>query len=581
MVFWKKKKETKKTTRTKKTAKAKPKAKPVIEEAAPSPKKTRKSPGTRYPLEVKVQAVKASEEGLSPKEIGELIGVSATSLAGWIRAYQKGGVDALTTKPGSKSAHKLCRALEERIKEHRREHPERGVRRIRDELKRDEGLQVSAETVRRVVNDAGLSRPPVQPKRNPPKPRRFERELPNALWQIDIFTFQLKRMYPVYLIGIIDDHSRYMVGHGLYRQQTAEAVLEVVKGAIGQWGAPREILSDNGRQFVAWRGKSRFQKVLRRQGIQHVRSAPQHPMTLGKIERFWQTIWEEFLAEAVFASFADACQRTDHWVAYYNHQRPHQGIAGACPADRFYGVQGDVEQALEQGWLENSERIALGQETRPPLYLLGKLGNTDVRVTRKGDDIEVKVGDAIHEVIRTGAPFTVDEQGTYRRGEQTDEMEGHGRAGAVPGGGDGAQGAGAAEGDMRDVFREPADAAPCDGEAGRDIDPGAEAAEGWAQGQERGAEDGFGACDPQERAGEGAYALEDEVRDSQDLPGPGAQVRPGRALAGGAGGGGRKKTPQPPQAREEEAKTEEDDGESECYGIACWPWQRSEDGVDR
>ncbi len=79
----------------------------------------------------------------------------------------------------------------------------------------------------------------------------------------------------------------------------ADAVLEVLKGAIGEWGAPRELLSDNGRQFVAWRGKSRFQKVLTRQGVQHVRSAPQHPMTLGKIERFWKTIWDEFLEEAM------------------------------------------------------------------------------------------------------------------------------------------------------------------------------------------------------------------------------------------------------------------------------------------
>jgi transposase InsO family protein len=135
----------------------------------------------------------------------------------------------------------------------------------------------------------------------------------------------------------------------LYRQQTAEAVLEVVKGAIGQWGAPREILSDNGRQFAAWRGQTPFQKVLQRQGIQHVRSAPHHPMTLGKIERFWKTLWTEFLEDAVFASFADARQRLDHWIGYYNHQRPHQGIDGLCPADRFYGVAGDVEEALKHG----------------------------------------------------------------------------------------------------------------------------------------------------------------------------------------------------------------------------------------
>ena len=504
MVFWKKKKETKKTTRTKKAAKAKPKAKPVIEEAAPSPKKTRRSPGTRYPLEVKVQAVKASEEGLSPKEIGELIGVSVTSLAGWIKAYQKGGVDALTTKPGSKSAHKLCRALEERIKEHRREHPERGVRRIRDELKRDEGLQVSAETVRRVVNDAGLSRPPVQPKRNPPKPRRFERELPNALWQIDIFTFQLKRMYRVYLVGIIDDHSRFLVGWGLFRQQGAEAVLEVLKGALGQWGAPREILSDNGRQFVAWRGETRFQKVLKQQGIGHVRSAPHHPMTLGKIERYWQTLWREFLSEAVFASFADACQRIDHWVNYYNHQRPHQGIAGAVPADRFYGLADDVDEAVRQGCQENALRLALGQEPQAPLYLLGQLGNTEVQVVRKGDAIEVCVGDAVREVIRLGAPYTIGEDGRGGREGQGDEVEGAERGGALPGGGAGPQGRDAAARAVPELRGESPDAVSGDGGrgSGGDRGPGAEAS--WAQGAQRLGGEGGGARGGEGGVGEGA-----------------------------------------------------------------------------
>ena len=144
--------------------------------------------------------------------------------------------------------------------------------------------------MRTVVNDAGLGNPPPTPHRRPPQVRRFERSLPNALWQIDIFTFQLKRMYRVYLVGIIDDHSRFLVGWGLFRQQGAEAVLEVVKGALGQWGAPREILSDNGRQFVAWRGKSRFQKVLKQQGIGHVRSAPQHP-SMGPVRRIGSTVW--------------------------------------------------------------------------------------------------------------------------------------------------------------------------------------------------------------------------------------------------------------------------------------------------
>jgi transposase InsO family protein len=373
--------------------------------------------------------------------------------------------------------------LEEKIVALRRENPEYGVRRIRDELWRHEGIEVSAEKIRTVVNDAELGNAPPEPHRRGVTPRRFERSCPNALWQIDIFTFHLKRMYPVYLIGIIDDHSRYLVGWGLFRQQNADAVLEVLKGAIGQWGAPREILSDNGRQFVAWRGQSRFQKVLRQQGVQHVRSAPQHPMTLGKIERFWQTIWREFLEEAVFCSFADACQRLGHWIHYYNHQRPHQGIDGGCPADRFYGIADDVQEAVRQGCRENSLRLALGQEPEPPLYLLGQVGGTDVRVVRKGEEIEVKVGDAVHEVIRMGSPFRIEEDGSFGRGSQEGEVGGTQRPGAIPGGGDGAPGGVGGEGGMPDVRGEPTDAAPGH-EGGRSsLGHGFGAEESWSQAQ--------------------------------------------------------------------------------------------------
>jgi transposase InsO family protein len=426
--------------------------------------------------------------------------------------------------------------LEEKIVALRREHPEHGVRRIRDDLRRHEGLDVSAEKVRTVVNEQGLGNSPPPPRHRPPRVRRFERSCPNALWQIDIFTFQLKRMYPVYLIGILDDHSRYLVGWGLFRQQNTDAVLEVLKGAIGQWGAPREILSDNGRQFVAWRGETRFQKVLRQQGVQHVRSAPQHPMTLGKIERFWQTIWREYLEEAVFASFADACRRLEHWIHYYNHQRPHQGLDGACPADRFYGIANDVQEAVRQGCQENSLRLALGQEPRPPLYLLGQLGGADVRVVRKGEEIEVKVGEAVHEVIRMGAPFTIGEDGSCGRAGEDVEVEGAERRGALPGGGDGPPGRGGDQRAVQDVWSQPADAVPGHGGRGPGFcgRPGAEEARPQAESGERDPE--HGAEGQQRRDAEGAGALEDEVPGGADAAGPGAEAGAGRAVTWREGG---------------------------------------------
>jgi transposase InsO family protein len=523
MAFWK---------RTKKQSQS---LRPDTGQVKPAKRSTRRSPPLA--MEVKLLAIEALEGGVDKEDIAAVIGVGASTVSAWYKQYRDGGVQGLCRRASSIAVRKQCTKLEERIVAHRKETPNHGVRRIRDDLRREEGLSVSAEKVRTTVTAAGLGNPAVAPHRRPPQPRRFERPLPNGMWQIDIFTFQLKRMYRVYLIGIIDDHSRFMVGWGLFRQQTAASVLEVVKGAIGQWGAPREILSDNGRQFVAWRGETRFQRVLKQQGIQHVRSAPHHPMTLGKIERFWQTIWREFLSEAHFASFADACQRLDHWLGYYNHQRPHQGIDGACPADRFYGLADDIEQAVEQGCQQNSLRLALGQEPQPPLYLLGQLGGTDVRVVRKGEDIEVKVGEAVREVIRLGAPYEIGEDGHGRR--EAAPVAGPQRRGAVPGGGVDAQGGSGDQTAVPDVRRQPADVVPGAGVGGQSFGRGADPEAPWPQAGPSHAEETVGAAGGEAPSTEGTAADGPEVRGRPGAAGSAAKGRKGRAVAG------REKTPLP------------------------------------
>ena len=559
-MFWQRKQ--KKSKKRKKT--------PAPTPAQASKKKGR---GPSVAMEVKLAAVDALAAGLTSLEVAELVGVSDSTILKWRRVFDKGGIDAFRQSPSRMGVRKRCKILEERIVAHRQEYPEHGVRRIRDDLRRQDGLETSAETVRSVVNEAGLGGSPVQAKRRPVQVRRFERSVPNALWQIDIFTFKLKRMYPVYLIGIIDDHSRYIVGHGLFRQQTGDAVMEVVKGAIGQWGGPREILSDNGRQFVSWRGKSRFQKELKKRGIGHVRSAPHHPMTLGKIERFWKTLWGEFLEEAVFASFADAVQRLEHWIHYYNHQRPHQGIDGASPGDRFYGLAADVEEAVRQGCKDNSLRLALGEEPQPPLFLLGQVGGTDLRVTRKGEDIEVRVGDSIKEVIRLGVPYTIDKDGTGQRGDEHDAMEGPERGGAIPDSGDGDDGTGddsGAEPELRGGPEDPVQGhrggpdgshrCTCSQEAGAQADTA-------HRGTSGGVREGEGSTL------QGVGALEDQVRDRQDLPG---SPTPGLAWDGltpitGPSVGAKKK--------EGPAPTHPPKAAHPLYpGVSWYDWDETEDG---
>jgi len=221
-------------------------------------------------------------------------------------------------------------------------------------------------------------------KKNPPHPRFFERATPNQMWQTDIFTFRLAGKY-AYIVAFMDDYSRFIVGLDLFRSPTAEAVIETYRVAAGEYQPPKEMLTDHGRQYTNWRGQSRFAKELEKDRIKHIVSRPQHPMTLGKVERFWETIWNEFLVRAQFGSFDEARDRIRWWVKYYNHKRPHQGIEGLCPADRYFEIAHELKKTIETGVAENILEMALRGEPREPFYMVGRMeGQSVVLQAEKG-----------------------------------------------------------------------------------------------------------------------------------------------------------------------------------------------------
>ena len=118
------------------------------------------------------------------------------------------------------------------------------------------------------------------------------RPTPNELWQTDLFTFMLKRQTQrVYLVAFMDDHSRFIVSYALHASQSTEMVLECFRAGIASYRAPTEVLTDNGAQYVTWRGKSRFSHECDKRGIKQIVARPHRPQTLGKIERFWGTLW--------------------------------------------------------------------------------------------------------------------------------------------------------------------------------------------------------------------------------------------------------------------------------------------------
>ncbi|HEV2272338.1 MAG TPA: DDE-type integrase/transposase/recombinase [Steroidobacteraceae bacterium] len=222
---------------------------------------------------------------------------------------------------------------------------------------------------------------------------RFERAQPNQLWQSDLFTFLLRRHERIYVAAFLDDHSRYLVSLSMAHHQRSTLVLEALSRGMADYGAPREILTDQGRQYTAWRGSTEFEAELRRHGIAHIKSRPHHPQTCGKIERFWKTLWEELLSRTVFADFEDCQRRVSLYVQHYNFQRPHQALEGMTPADRFFRAASAVRAAIEATVAANALRMAREQPPRKPFYLVGRLGDRDLTISASGAVLKVRVGD--------------------------------------------------------------------------------------------------------------------------------------------------------------------------------------------
>ena len=351
--------------------------------------------GKRYGFELKLRCVKLRlEEGLPVSLLSKELGVSKDVVYRWVKAYQERGEAGLRNPVRSSGSRRRLPGLVcKKIIEIKKREPFFGVQRISHLLKRVFFLRAAPETVRRTLQEESLMVPfPKKHSANITRPRFFERSTPNQMWQGDIFTFRLGGRY-AYLVGMIDDYSRYLVGLELYRSQTADQVIEVYRRAVGEYGVPKEVLTDRGRQYTNWRGTTRFERELGKDRVKHIKSQAHHPMTLGKMERFWKTIYEEFLVRSQFGSFEETQERVRHWVKYYNHKRPHQGIGGLFPADRYFEIAGELRKVMEKGIAENVLEMALRGKPREPFYMVGRMEGQSVVLRAEKGKLRLRVDD--------------------------------------------------------------------------------------------------------------------------------------------------------------------------------------------
>jgi transposase InsO family protein len=344
--------------------------------------------------------------GLSGGDFAELVDASKHTLYSWKRRFDREGPAGLVDRPaGARPGSRLPDITKRAILLLKQTHPTFGCERISDLLARGPALPAGPDAVARVLREAGYEIAEVPTKPHPDHVRTFERPTPSQLWQTDLFTFILKRQNRrVWLVAFLDDHSRFIVSYGLHASASTALVLEVLRAGIASYGPPQEILTDNGTQYVTWRGKSAFSKELEARGIRQVVAAPRHPQTLGKIERVWGTLWRECLQAALFLDLEDARRRIGHFIDYYNFQRTHEGIGGLVPADRFFGAAPEILRQMKERVAANALDLAKNGVPRKPFYLTGQVGGHPFSLHAEGERLIVTRAEGGREEIALVPP---------------------------------------------------------------------------------------------------------------------------------------------------------------------------------
>jgi len=162
---------------------------------------------------------------------------------------------------------------------------------------------------------------------------------PNQLWQTDFTYLKVIGWGWFYLSTVLDDFSRYIIAWKLCTTMKADDVTATLEMALNASGLDKakvlhrpRLLSDNGSSYVS----DDLAKWMERHNMAHVRGAPYHPMTQGKIERWHQTLKNRILLENYYLP-GDLQAQIEAFVADYNYRRYHESIDNLTPADVYFG----------------------------------------------------------------------------------------------------------------------------------------------------------------------------------------------------------------------------------------------------
>jgi len=296
----------------------------------------------RYSAAEKLEIIRLVEQSsLSVTRTLDQIGIPRATFYAWYERYLARGAGALEDgQPAPRRVwNKLPDTIAQAVVGLALKEPELSPRELAVSFIDQQRYFVSESSVYRLLKAHDLITSPAYVVIKAANEFKDKTTAINQLWQTDFTYLKITGWGWYYLSTVLDDFSRFIVAWRLGPTMCASDVTATLDQALAASGLDRinvahrpRLLSDNGASYVA----GDLANWLEEKGMQHVRGAPYHPQTQGKIERWHQTLKNRILLDNYYLP-GDLERQIGAFVEHYNHIRYHESIDNLTPADVYFG----------------------------------------------------------------------------------------------------------------------------------------------------------------------------------------------------------------------------------------------------
>jgi putative transposase len=241
-------------------------------------------------------------------------------------------------EPAPESAENLAlKALIDRIFT---DAPYYGSRKMAEMLRR-QGHPVNRKRVQRLMREMGLEAIWQKPNTSKPHPehriypyllRGLTIDRPNFVWCADVTYIPMPKGF-LYLVAIMDWHSRKVLAWRLSNTMMADFCVEALEDALAHYGRPEIFNTDQGSQFTGFD----FTDTLIKAGVRISMDGKGRFMDNIFVERLWRSLKYECVYLHAFATGGEARLGIGRWIDSYNVRRPHQALAYKTPDEVYFG----------------------------------------------------------------------------------------------------------------------------------------------------------------------------------------------------------------------------------------------------